>query len=126
MELNNHDPLDQTVPDAMHTIKDAIVNVYNIITGKDDTLKCRAQEHSFGRFGITLQSLQKRKICRNNPEVPYSLSSDEIKLADCKALTILTPVHVDFVPDTIFTRTANLKSHDWKQVLLQIIATSCK
>jgi len=118
MDLSNHDPLQQTVPDAMHTIKDAIVNVHDIITGKDDTLKCREQEYSFGRFGITLTSLQTGKVNRNNPGVPYSLSNDEIKQADNKALTILTPVHVDFVPGAFFTKTANLKSHDWKQVLI--------
>ena len=49
MDLPFHDSIQQTVPDVMHTINDAIVNLYDLITGKDDTISCR----QCGRFGIT-------------------------------------------------------------------------
>ena len=114
MRLEQHNPVQQTIPDAMHTIKDAIVNLYDLITGKDDTIKCRRCEMKLGRFGITKHLVN--KISRKDPGVPYSLSSADIKLADSRAESILTPLHVDHVPGAIFTKTSNLKSHDWKQV----------
>lgn len=114
--LPNFDPITQSVPDAMHTIKDAIVNLYDLITGKDDTLKCRQCEMNHGkRFGITAP-LVKQKIDRKHPDVPYSLSSAEIQVANSRAESIITPHHTGFVPGSIFSKTSNLKSHDWKQV----------
>ena len=34
MKLISHYPLRPTVPDAMHTIKDAVEHVFNLIIGK--------------------------------------------------------------------------------------------
>lgn len=117
MKLTQHDPMQQAIPDAMHTIKDAIVNLYDLITGKDDTIKCRKYEMNLGGcFGITASMLD--KVSHKDPGVPYSLSSEDIKLADNRAQSILTPVHIGYVPGAIFTKTSNLKSHDWKQVYL--------
>ena len=117
MKLPNFNPILQSVPDAMHTVKDALVNLHELMTGKDDTMNCRQCEVSHGaRFGLTAASLQ-RKINRKNPGVPYSLSTAEIKIADSRAVTIITPVHVGYVPGNIFSRTSNLKSYDWKQVI---------
>lgn len=116
MRLCNHDSTKQTIPDAMHTIKDAVVNLFELITGKDDTLKCRHCELNHGgRFGINIAKAT-GKINRKEPGVPYSLSTDDIKLADIRAESIITPLHVGYIPGKFFTRTANLKSHDWKQV----------
>ena len=42
MRFENHDPVQQSIPDVMHTIKDAIVNLYDLITGKDDTINVEA------------------------------------------------------------------------------------
>lgn len=67
MKLMSHDPIKQTVPDAMHTIKDAVVNVFELLIGKDDTIKCRKCEFNNGkRFGITEASLE-AKISRSQP-----------------------------------------------------------
>lgn len=116
MKLPTHNAILQTVPDAMHTIKDVIVNIHDLVTGKDDTVNCRKCEMNVGnRFGITPESLL-QKINRKEPCVPYSLSSSEIRMADKRAEAIVTPAHVDFVPHNIFSRPANLKSHSWKQV----------
>jgi len=123
MNLPNHDPILQCIPDAMHTVKDAVVNIYDVMIGKDDTINCRKCELNCGRcFGIMPESVH-QKFSRKNPGVPYSLSSSDIKLADKRAETIITPVHIEFVPNAIFTKTANLKSHDWKQV--SICSYSC-
>ena len=116
MKLPNFNPMIQSIPDAMHTVKDAVVNLHELMIGKDDTMNCRKCEVTHGeRFGITAASL-KKKIDRKKPDVPYSLSTAEIKIADSRASSIITPLHVDFVPGNIFSRTSNLKSHDWKQV----------
>lgn len=67
MRLPSHDPIVQTMPDAMHTIKDAVVNVFDLLIGRDDTIKCRTCEFNNGkRFGITQASL-KKKINRTQP-----------------------------------------------------------
>ena len=38
IKLSTHYSVAQTTPDAMHTVKDAIVNIFDLITGKDDTI----------------------------------------------------------------------------------------
>ena len=116
LRLPNHDAMKQTVPDWMHTIRDAFVNIFDIITGKDDTQNCRKCEINLGRsFGMTPATL-KTKISRMKPGVTYSLSSADIKLADMRSEKIITPIHIDLVPGNFFTKPSALKSHDWKQV----------
>lgn len=46
------------------------------------------------------------------------MSTAEIELANSRAVEIVTPVHIDFVPGAFFSKTSNLKSHDWKQVAI--------
>ena len=116
LRLPNHDAMKQTVPDGMHTIRDAIVNIFDIIIGKDDTDSCRKCEINLGRpFGMTSETLQ-TKINRKEPIVTYSLSSADIKLADTRSEAIISPQHIDFVPGKYFSKPSALKSHDWKQV----------
>ena len=63
-KLSNHNPILQTTPDAMNTIKDAVINLYDLITGRDDTMKCRECEWKHGkRFGITKATV-KNKVSR--------------------------------------------------------------
>ena len=120
MKLSQHDPQQQTMPDAMHTIKDAIANIYDLIIGKDDTIKCRRCELNYGRsFGIVASTLEV-KINRKQPGVSYTLSSGDIKLADSRAETIITPLHIDYICGQIFSKTSHLKSHDWKQVAMYV------
>ena len=98
----------------MHTVKDAIVNIFDLITGKDDTVNCRQCELNLGGcFGITQSSL--KKIKQKSPCVSYSLSTSDI---DKRALNILTSIHVGFVPGPFFSKCSGLKSHDWKQVYI--------
>ena len=118
LDLPHHDSIQQTVPDAMHTVKDAVVNIYDLITGKDDTDKCRNSEYKLGRLPI--ETLRKT-ISRKDPMVTYSLSSSELELANHRASSIITPVHIDFTSGMIFSSTAALKSHDWKQVHILVL-----
>ena len=58
-KLPTHNPVTQTTPDAMHTVKDTIVNIFDLIMGRDDTMKCRQCELNVGGcFGITQSSLK--------------------------------------------------------------------
>ena len=86
MKLRDHDSIAQAIPDAMHTVKDAVVNLFDLIIGRDDTMKCRECELKHGkRFGIT-KSQVKKKISRSKPGVPYSLSPDDIQIVELRVL----------------------------------------
>ena len=47
MKLEGHNPMEQTVPDSMHTIKDAVEHYFYLIVGKENcsakTLQCEQQ-----------------------------------------------------------------------------------
>ena len=45
----------------------------------------------------------------------YRLTSDEVKTANARSLSVLIPTQ-DFTPGNFFTKTTGLKSHDWKEV----------
>lgn len=51
MLLPNFDRTKQAYPDVMHTLKNAVVEIFNLITGREDTIKVRKAEESLGRFG---------------------------------------------------------------------------
>ena len=53
MKLKFHDPVQQTVPDAMHTVKDAIEHFFYLIVGRDDSKKVKASEVELQRFGAS-------------------------------------------------------------------------
>ena len=53
MELEFHNPILQTVPDAMHTVKDAIEHLFYLIVGKEDSVKVRQAEVELQRFGVS-------------------------------------------------------------------------
>ena len=59
MQLPHHDPIKQAVPDAMHTIKDVISHVFNLMTGREDNHKVHDAEE-VKRFGVP-SSKDKRK-----------------------------------------------------------------
>ena len=97
MKLAHRDPIIQTTPKSMHTVKDAIVNIFDVVTGKDDSVNCRTCEFNLGeRFGITQDTLKKR-IQRKDPNVQYSLSSTDLVIADKRA-----PIHIGFVHSDIY------------------------
>jgi len=95
IELPHHNPVQQTAPDAMHTVKDAVCNIYDLIAGKDNTVKCKWKLR--GSFGLSTATL-KKKICHKNPIVSYSLSTSDLRLANNRALEIKTSLLVDFTP----------------------------
>ena len=50
MKLPSHDRILQTVPDCMHTVKDAVERIINLITGREASQKVRMCEIAIGRF----------------------------------------------------------------------------
>ena len=68
MKLPYHNPLQQTVPDAMHTIKDVVENLFGLISGRRDNEKVREAERKLGRFTLldtilSHQSPTQTRVC---------------------------------------------------------------
>ena len=109
-----HDPIKQTVPDAMHVIQDVAEHILKLITGTDDTMKVRKCEMDLKRFGILSTKISKQ--ASGSADVPYILSHADIGLANVRASNICVPLHIDFIPGHFFSKSSKLKSHDYKQV----------
>ena len=108
MQLPHHNTITQSVPDAMHTIKDVIGHVFNLITGREDSHKVHDAESEINRFASKKKKWDPSTLC-------YRLLADDIKLANSRLAIVNLPSQ-DFTPLNLFTSTAGLKSHDWKEV----------
>ncbi len=123
MKLKFHNPVEQAVPDAMHTIKDAIEHFFYLIVGRDDCSKIFKSETELQRFtmhqdeSISTASVNPARQGRKKSihDVPYKINKEQKKEADMRACSIMCPDHIDFVSSAFFTKT-HFKSHDWKQV----------
>ncbi len=104
MNLPNHNPLEQTVPDAMHTVKDVVENLFGLIMGRRDSSKVHEAERKLGRLNLI------------DTPLPYRLSKEQLHLADKRLLSARFPAHLDYKPKQMFTKKLHMKSHDWKQV----------
>lgn len=127
MRLPDHDPMTQCVPDAMHTVKDVLEKLFGLLTGKENTQKVQQCEKNLGRFCVP--STTKKRSRSTSNETPritasYSLTKDELLVADQRALKIITPAYIDFKPTAMFAKPSYHKSHDWKQVII-IITILC-
>ena len=88
-------------------------------TGKSDKragCKIAKAEAALGRFGLHLSSVV-------NSNLPWELSSNDIKLAQKRLKSIHIPEHLDFHAMWLFSHPTRLKSHDWKQVLQNTISS---
>ena len=118
MDLANHNPITQTVPDAMHTVKVVVEHLFMLILGKEESVKVRQAEMELHRFGLTSSTPTAPAHKRRKSKLvvaPFRITTEQVKLADERACTIICPVHIDFIPRAFFSKT-NFKSHDWKQV----------
>ena len=59
------------------------------------------------------------------PKAPFSLTRDEISLADERANSICVPTGFGWRPQAIFGKSSGMKSHDWKQVATNGILKFC-
>lgn len=118
MKLPNHNYITQVYPDAMHTVKDCIENIYFLLIGKVNLDNIKSSETSMGRFYNTTRKRRRGKSATDHDNMrthPYVLSSEEIKIADMRSKAIIMP-NKDFNPGSIFIRSTGLKSHDWMEV----------
>ena len=53
MKLPSHNRITQSIPDAMHTVKDVVERVFHLIIGKEDSRKVNAVEEEVGRCNFT-------------------------------------------------------------------------
>ncbi len=52
MRMPFHNRTTQAYPDAMHTVKDAVEHIFNLIIGKVDSAKVRKAEIELNRFDL--------------------------------------------------------------------------
>ena len=111
-KLEFHNPIKQTVPDTMHTIKDAIEHYFYLIVGRDDSVKVIAAKAKPKRFGLSTRDSNAGKI--DMSLMPYIINRAQQKTANIRATSIICPHHVDFKPRPFLMKTQP-NSHDWKQ-----------
>ena len=121
-KLQSHDRLWSTPIDPMHLIKNIVSHCVNLIAGHEDSCKVRQEEKFRTRFPTSWV-----KDCSQNklPPAPFSLSKDEVTLADERAKRVLVPTGFDWSPRTIFSRSTGMKSHEWKQLASNGILKFC-
>ena len=135
MKLPDHDRILQTVPDCMHTVKDAVEHIINLITGREDSQKVRMCEIATGRFDLEqsehpILPVRKRKrgdaasgsgAQQNLPVACYRLTAENARIADERLSSVISPCS-DFTPTKLFSKTSGhgLKSHDWKEVRVHL------
>ena len=104
MKLPNHDYVMQTVPDAMHTIKDVVEKLFSVVTGRGraDTSKVKGAEAALGRFGMGSADQSISKLSG----APFQLSHDQMKEAELMTVSNLVPGYLDFKPAQLFPKSA--------------------
>ena len=131
MKLPDHDRVLQSVPDSMHTIKDAVEHVIYLIIGKEDSTKVRKAENVLGRMsidtleepvsikrktsGVASKGQKKKQEESQVSAAPFRLTAQEMRIADERVSSVIFPSH-DFTPTAVFSKPTTLKSHDWKEV----------
>lgn len=104
----------------MHLIKDITEHCIRLIAGVEDSVKVRNEEKSRGRFQAAWVEEDGRL-----PPAPFILTREEMCLADKRAESILVPASFDWRPRAIFTKTAGMKAHEYKQVVTNGILKFC-
>lgn len=137
------DRVQQTMPDAMHTIAVQVKHLVECLAGKapEDGVAVRMQEKSIGRFedswpttsaGTSNSSKMseggsgnkkgkkkgtgKKEVASSLPPAPFGLSKKDTEKADKRAKEIIAPAGDSFRPGPIFSRISKLNSHEWKEV----------
>ena len=154
-KLPDHNRLDETLPDACHTVKDVVQNVMYLITNRNvNVQKIVKSEQASGRLNVkeieaesaNRKFVSSRKIRatgkkteltsssgkdENQTEslksiaLPYILTDSEIKVADQRACAIKVPIGFGVKPGPFISKPGSLKSHDWKQLACQGLLKYC-
>ena len=123
-KLPLHERILNTPVDPMHLIKNVVSHIVNLIGGNEDSTKVRQEEKQLSRFKSSwLPANFEGNVL---PSASFSLSTDDITLANERANRILVPYGFDWRPRDIFGKTAKgMKSHEWKQVATNGILKYC-
>lgn len=131
--------IEQTMPDAMHTIAVQVKHLVRCLAGKapQDSLAVRLHEKSLGRFreswpNVTASSSSsskdnsdrknpkkkksKREGVSSLPNAPFGLTKKQMEQADSRARQISSPASDTFCPRPIFSQLSRMNSHEWKEV----------
>ena len=96
----------------------------------------RKAEIECNRFGLAEEPVTQKRKCTTTestkknfkaktlPAACFRLSSQDVKIADNRALSVVNP-SADFAPRSVFSKPSQLKSHDWKEVCLMHVSTKC-
>jgi len=131
------DRIEQTMPDAMHTIAVQVKHLVKCLAGKasEDSLAVRMQEKSLGRFkeswpnmsGSSSSNSSKGKIPEKKkrkgggvsslPQAPFGLTKKQMEQADLRTKQISCPAGDTFCARPIFSHISRMNSHEWKEVI---------
>ena len=82
MKMPFHNRTIQAYPDAMHTVNDAVEHIFNLLIGKEDSVKVRKVETKLNWFGVLIESTaRKRKRGQKNAASNVSLTSAPFRLS---------------------------------------------
>uniref|UniRef100_A0A8W8MQL9 DUF4218 domain-containing protein n=1 Tax=Magallana gigas TaxID=29159 RepID=A0A8W8MQL9_MAGGI len=125
-KLPYHNRLEQMSPDGMHTLADFISHLMEMLSGKYNGEKVLSCEKNFNRFpdihseisdDEKEQPKKKRKLDPNSkPDVtpPWSLSKEQIKIADERAQHVLYTNAEDISPGPHFSKLWTLRTMNSK------------
>lgn len=144
------DRVQQTMPDAMHTVAVQVKHLHRCLAGKalEDSLAVRKQEMELNRFPecwprstcspgdtgpssskCSKRGKNKKEVKKNErgekesfslPTAPFGLTKQQLEEADRRARQVIVPTGDSFSPGPIFSRISKLNSHEWKEVSICI------
>lgn len=139
------DRVEQSMPDAMHTIAVQLKHLCRCLAGKapEDSSAVRMQEKALNRFpdswltvnadseiettsaksskgGSGKRGRKKNKsgdqTSSSLPPAPFVLTKKQLEEADRRARQVVVPAGDSFRPGPIFARMSRMNSHEWKEV----------
>ena len=114
-----------TPVEPMHLIKNISEHLVKLLSGIEDSVKVRREEqerkrfrHAWVKHGHENEAL---------PSAPFSLSVDELALANKRALSVCVPAGMDWKRRNLFNRKSigYVKSIEWKHALCSGILKYC-
>ena len=152
-KLPSFDRVEQSVPDAMHTIAVQLKHLCRCLAGKapEDSAAVRMQEKALNRFRESWPTIKasneakknSRKLSRHGkgkkapknqsedetsgslPSAPFVLTKEQIEVADRRVKEVIVPAGDPFRPGPIFAGISRMNSHEWKEVWFNLPLRDC-
>lgn len=124
--LPHHDRFINTPVEPMHLIKNVSERIVKLLSGKTDTVKVRMDEKERKRFRSSWVKTSRDGDKTFVPPAPFSISSNDLIVANQRSMNVKAPAGVDWRPLKLFGKDASrLKSNGWKHVLTSGILKFC-